>query len=69
MPIFAYLRVSTDRQDLENQRFAVGEYCTAKKLALGEVVTDTRGSRHKHAEFLESFRMNAPAASSGVSTP
>ena len=45
MPISAYLRVSTDRQDLENQRFAVGEYCTAKKLALGEVVTDTKSGK------------------------
>jgi DNA invertase Pin-like site-specific DNA recombinase len=45
MAISAYLRVSTDRQDLDNQRFAVGEYCTLNNLPLGEVVTDTKSGK------------------------
>jgi DNA invertase Pin-like site-specific DNA recombinase len=45
MAILAYLRVSTERQDLENQRFAVGEYCNTRSLVLGEVITDTKSGK------------------------
>ena len=45
MTTAAYLRVSTDRQDLENQRFGVAEYCQANGLALDEVVTDTKSGK------------------------
>jgi DNA invertase Pin-like site-specific DNA recombinase len=45
MAIAAYLRVSTERQDLDNQRFAVGEYCNAHGLTLGDVVTDTKSGK------------------------
>jgi DNA invertase Pin-like site-specific DNA recombinase len=45
MATVAYLRVSTERQDLENQRFGVGEYCLAQNLTLDEVVTDTKSGK------------------------
>jgi DNA invertase Pin-like site-specific DNA recombinase len=45
MTITAYLRVSTEQQDLDNQRFAVGEYCQAHGFQLSEVVTDTRSGK------------------------
>lgn len=45
MATYAYLRVSTDRQDLENQRFGVAEYCQAHGLNLDEVVTDTKSGK------------------------
>ena len=45
MAIAAYLRVSTERQDLNNQRYAVGEHCKAHGLTLGDVVTDTKSGK------------------------
>jgi DNA invertase Pin-like site-specific DNA recombinase len=45
MTIAAYLRVSTEHQDLDNQRFAVGEYCKTHHLALADVVTDTKSGK------------------------
>ena len=45
MAIAAYLRVSTERQDLDNQRYAVGEHCKAHGLTLGDVVTDTKSGK------------------------
>ncbi len=45
MAILAYLRVSGDRQDLENQRFEISNYCKAHNFVLGEVVTDEKSSR------------------------
>lgn len=39
MAIAAYLRVSTERQDLDNQGFAVGEHCKAHGFTLDDVVT------------------------------
>ena len=45
MTIAAYLRVSTEHQDLDNQRFAVGEYCKTHNLTLADVVTDTKSGK------------------------
>ena len=45
MAIAAYLRFSTERQDLDNQRYAVGEHCKAHGLTLGGVVTDTKSGK------------------------
>jgi DNA invertase Pin-like site-specific DNA recombinase len=45
MTTVAYLRVSTDKQDIENQRFGVAEYCQAQGLVLDEVVTDTKSGK------------------------
>jgi len=45
MATVAYLRVSTDRQDLENQRYGVAEYCQANGLALGDVFTDKKSGK------------------------
>jgi DNA invertase Pin-like site-specific DNA recombinase len=32
MKTYAYLKVSTDKQDLENQKFAILQYANKKKL-------------------------------------
>lgn len=45
MSNYAYLRVSTERQDLDNQRFAVGEYCHVHGLVLGDVVADAKSGK------------------------
>ena len=41
MTIYAYLRVSTDMQDVNNQKLGVLEYCAAQKLGMPDMVADT----------------------------
>ncbi len=43
---FAYLRVSKDTQDVENQKFGILEYCNQKNIAPVTIVEDTE-SRSK----------------------
>lgn len=43
--VFAYLRVSTDAQDVANQRHGVVRYCTDKKLLAPVFVEDTASGR------------------------
>ena len=41
MSIYAYLRVSTQMQTLENQRFEIEQYCSKHGLAVDSWVTET----------------------------
>ena len=50
--IYAYIRVSTDRQTVENQRFEVLKYADAKKLSIDHWVEETVSSRRKLADRL-----------------
>ena len=43
--VFAYLRVSTDAQDVANQRHGVVRYCADKKLLAPVFVEDTASGR------------------------
>jgi DNA invertase Pin-like site-specific DNA recombinase len=43
--VFAYLRVSTDAQDVANQRHGVMRYCTEKKLLAPVFIEDTASGR------------------------
>ena len=43
--VFAYLRVSTDAQDVDNQRHGVVRYCADKKLLAPVFVEDTASGR------------------------
>lgn len=45
MKVMAYLRVSREKQDLDNQRFTVAEFCKAKGLALESVYTDAKSGK------------------------
>ena len=45
--IYAYIRVSTDKQSVENQRFEILKYADAKKNAIDEWVEETVSSRRK----------------------
>lgn len=45
MAAVAYIRVSTDKQDLENQRFAVSEFCAAEGIPLDRVVQDKKSGK------------------------
>ena len=37
---YAYLRVSTDKQDAENQKLGIQEYATARNIQIDEFVED-----------------------------
>ena len=39
--IFAYIRVSTDKQCVENQRFEIERYCRRNELAVDVWVEET----------------------------
>lgn len=41
MTIFAYLRISTDQQDAENQKFGILDYCNKNNLSPIQFVEDT----------------------------
>jgi DNA invertase Pin-like site-specific DNA recombinase len=43
--VFAYLRVSTDAQDVDNQRHGVTRYCVEKKLLAPVFIEDTASGR------------------------
>ena len=45
MAVYAYLRVSTDQQDVENQRYGLFEYANAHKFGSLEFVEDTISGR------------------------
>jgi DNA invertase Pin-like site-specific DNA recombinase len=50
MANYAYLRVSTDMQDIENQKLGILEYCNARKLAPIELIEETKSCRVPWAE-------------------
>ena len=45
MVIYAYLRVSTDHQDVDNQRHGILEYCNSKGLTSVEFICDEVSGR------------------------
>lgn len=45
--IYAYIRVSSDKQSVENQRFEILKYADSKKLVIDEWVEETVSSRKK----------------------
>lgn len=45
MAVYAYLRVSTDQQDVENQRYGILEYANAHHLGSLQFVEDTVSGR------------------------
>jgi DNA invertase Pin-like site-specific DNA recombinase len=45
MKVVAYIRVSGDKQELENQRFGINEFCKSAQLKLDEVFEDTKSGK------------------------
>ena len=43
--IYAYLRVSSDKQSVENQRFEILKYADSKKLVIDQWIEETVSSR------------------------
>ena len=39
--VYGYIRVSTDKQTVENQRFEIGNFCKRKKIKIHEWVEET----------------------------
>ncbi|MEO1218471.1 MAG: recombinase family protein [Bacteroidota bacterium] len=56
--IYAYLRVSSDKQSVENQRFEILKYADNKKLTIDEWVEETVSSRKKLEDRLISSILN-----------
>lgn len=50
--VFGYIRVSTAKQDVENQRFEVLKFADERKLTITEWVEETISSRKGHKERL-----------------
>ncbi|WP_028301866.1 recombinase family protein [Oceanospirillum beijerinckii] len=50
MSVFAYLRVSTTRQDVDNQRHGILEYCNQRSLTNLQFVEDTAPGKKKWRE-------------------
>ena len=46
MAVYAYLRVSTDQQDVDNQRYGLLEYANANGLGTLQFIEDTISGRH-----------------------
>lgn len=47
MPSYAYLRVSTDQQDVDNQRHGILEYCNKHQISGVSFIEDTVSGRKK----------------------
>jgi len=45
MAVYAYIRVSTDKQDVENQRYEILKYANEKKLGNVEILEETVSGR------------------------
>lgn len=50
MSVFAYLRVSTTRQDVDNQRHGILEYCNQRSLTNLQFIEDTAPGKKKWRE-------------------
>jgi len=62
--VYAYLRVSTDAQDVANQKLGVLEYCAAQGFPAPELVEDSAsGKLHWHDRKLGSLIESMPAGS------
>ncbi len=47
MANYAYLRVSTDQQDVDNQRHGILEYCNKQKITDLQFIEDTVSGKKK----------------------
>lgn len=48
--VYAYIRVSTDDQDVENQRHAITQYCQSNSIEVGKWIVDQSVSGKKSAK-------------------
>jgi DNA invertase Pin-like site-specific DNA recombinase len=61
--IYGYIRVSTDRQTVENQRFEINEFCKRNNIAVGKWIEETISGtkeveKRKLGGLLESLKKN-----------
>ncbi|CAD5901356.1 master DNA invertase Mpi family serine-type recombinase [Carnobacterium maltaromaticum] len=45
--IYGYIRVSTDKQTVENQRFEIQEFCLKKHIVIGKWIEETVSAKKK----------------------
>ena len=70
--IYGYVRVSTDRQTVENQRFEIENYCCQNKLNVDQWIEETISSRaqlkdRKLGKLLKKLKRNDVLISSELS--
>jgi len=54
--VYGYIRVSTDKQTVENQRFEIQRFCKAEKLKIGQWITEkTSGTKSPEKRQLGSL--------------
>lgn len=56
--IYAYIRVSSNKQTIENQRFEILKYTDAKKVTIDQWVEETISSRRKLEDRLLATTLN-----------
>lgn len=56
--IYAYIRVSSDKQTVENQRFEILKYANAKKVMIDHWIEETISSKKKLSERLLGQTLN-----------
>lgn len=47
--IYAYVRVSTDKQTVENQRFEIVQFCSLKNIEIESWFEETTSGSKKHS--------------------
>jgi DNA invertase Pin-like site-specific DNA recombinase len=58
--IYGYIRVSTDKQTVENQRFEIKRFCIKNKLKIGQWIEETiSGTKSPEKRLLGSLLMEA----------
>ena len=45
--IYGYIRVSTDKQTVENQRFEINNFCERKQIRVDEWIEETISGRKR----------------------
>lgn len=55
--IYGYIRVSTEKQSLKNQKFEIKEFCASRSFVVDKWVSETISSTKKLSERKLSYLM------------
>lgn len=70
--IYAYIRVSTDKQTVENQRYEIDNYCRTRSIAIDRYIEETTSGmkdvdKRKLGELLKRMKKNDTLIASEIS--
>ena len=58
--IYAYIRVSTDKQTVENQKFEIEKFCKVRELQIdkwvSETISGTKSAKERSLRFAEKLK-------------